>query len=185
MSSTIEIWKDIPEYEGLYQISTLGRVKSLGYIGCNQTGKSWSHNRELIMKPEIINDGYYRIGLSKNGKRRHYLVHRLVAKAFIPNPNNLYCINHKDENKANNSVSNLEWCTQSYNNSYGNRRLKVKTKIAKKVRCIETDIVYDSIGDAYKAFNKKYQGSISMCCNNKAITALGYHWEFVGSDLNG
>ena len=179
-----EIWKDIPEYEGLYQISGLGRVKSIGYIGCNQTGKFWYHNRELIMKPEIIKDGYYRIGLRKNKITKHFLIHRLVATVFIPNPNNLYCINHKDENKANNSVSNLEWCTQSYNNSYGNRCLKVKTKIAKKVRCIETGIIYDSIKDVYKAFNKKYQGGISTCCNNKAKTTLGYHWEFIGGELN-
>lgn len=105
-----EIWKDIEGYEGLYQVSNLGKVKSLNY---NKTAKS-----ELLKLRKNTN-GYTRVVLYKNRKAKDYQVHRLVAEAFIPNPNNYPIINHKDENKTNNRVDNLEWCTYLYNNTYG------------------------------------------------------------------
>lgn len=108
----IEIWKDIEGYEGLYQISNLGNVKSLNY---NHTGL------EKRLKPQKSNKGYLRIELCKNGKKKKFSIHELVADTFIENPNNLPCVNHKDENKINNNVENLEHCTYSYNNTYGNR----------------------------------------------------------------
>ena len=105
----IEIWKDIEGYEGLYQVSNTGKIKSL---------KSWGGNNERIMKPRNQGTGYLSIGLSKDKKCRQFLVHRLVAQAFIPNPNNYDFVNHKDENKTNNVIENLEWCTKSYNSIY-------------------------------------------------------------------
>lgn len=107
-----EEWRDIVGYEGLYQVSNLGRIKSLG----NDKTK-----KEKILKPQLYKNGYYRIWLYKNGNKKRYLVHRLVALAFIPNSNNLPCVNHKDEDKSNNSVENLEWCSVSYNINFGNR----------------------------------------------------------------
>ena len=104
-----EIWKDIPEYEGLYQVSNLGNVRSLNY---NRTGEI------KLLKQGNVN-GYKVVILYKDGKKKNYLVHRLVAIAFLPNPNNLPIINHKDENPSNNNVNNLEWCTQAYNTNYG------------------------------------------------------------------
>lgn len=107
----MEIWKDIQGYDGLYQVSNIGRVKSLNY---SRTGK------EKILKPCKAN-GYLQVYLYKEGKSKMYKIHRLVAMAFIPNPDNLPCVNHIDEDKSNNCEDNLEWCTVAYNNTYGTR----------------------------------------------------------------
>ena len=112
-----EIFKDIEEYEGLYQISNLGRVKSLKY------------GKERILKPAKDKKGYLYVCLYKQGKMKIYRVHRLVAQAFIPNPNNLPQVNHKDEDKTNNASSNLEFCDAKYNNNYGNHNKKMGEKI--------------------------------------------------------
>lgn len=106
-------------YEGKYQVSNLGRIKSLSY---RNTGIS------KILVPKI-NKGYYEIGLYLNGIRKMFFVHRLVALTFIPNPNNLPQINHIDEDKTNNCVDNLEWCTQAYNNIYGTRLERVSSSL--------------------------------------------------------
>lgn len=117
-----EIWKDIQGYEGLYQISNKGRVKSLHYkVG----------NKEEILKPHSRKE-YYAIGLFKNGKQHHYGIHRLVAIAFIPNPNNLPIVNHKDINQHNNCVENLEWCTAQYNSTYADAIEKRVKKMSGK-----------------------------------------------------
>ena len=111
-----EIWKDIKGYEGLYQISSLGRVKSLSRKISNE--KRTYLSKEKILKIHLRKDGYCRIGLTKNKKQQQFLVHRLVSHAFIPNPENKPCINHKDGDKENNYVNNLEWCTSSENNKH-------------------------------------------------------------------
>lgn len=104
-----EIWKDIPNYKGYYQVSNFGRVMSL---------RSYGGNSNRIIKPCGNGTGYLKVILCKNSQQKQYLVHRLVAMAFIPNPNNYDFVNHKDENKMNNCVENLEWCTKSYNSIY-------------------------------------------------------------------
>ena len=114
-----EIWKDIKGYEGLYQVSNLGRVKSL-----KRKYKKRYIDKEIIKKFSKIPKGYLRTGLSKNGIVKYYFVHRLVAEAFIPNYDNLPCVNHKDCNTANNMADNLEWVTYKENNSYKNHHLK-------------------------------------------------------------
>ena len=111
-----QIWKDIPGYEGLYQVSNTGKVRSLIYAYSGKT---------RVLKQATKDNGYKVIGLNKNGKRKVYHIHRLVAQAFIPNPLNLPQINHKDENPSNNTVWNLEWCTPKYNINYGNCRKKI------------------------------------------------------------
>ena len=107
-----EIWKDIVGYEGLYQISNLGNVKSLNY---RRTGK------ERILNPGNNGCGYLFVILCNNGKRKHFKIHRLVANAFLENPDNKSDVNHKDEDKTNNNVDNLEWMTRQENNNYGTR----------------------------------------------------------------
>ena len=107
----MEEWRYIKGYEGKYQISNYGRVKSLK--------NSKGNYREKIMNPNDDTHGYLKVNLSKNNKKKTYKIHRLVAIHFIDNPNNYECVNHKDENKQNNRVENLEWCTKKYNTNYG------------------------------------------------------------------
>ena len=162
-----EYWKPVVGYEGLYEVSNWGRVKSLKF------------GKEKILKP-IIRHGYYFVGLSKNGIVKSYSVHRLVAQVFIPNPNNLPCVNHKDENKQNNVVSNLEWCTHEYNNSYGTRSKRVAEKQSKPV------LQYDLEGNLIKEWvsinecgrNGFNQGGICKCCNGKQKIYKGFIWKY-------
>lgn len=101
-----EIWKDIPDYDGKYQVSNKGRVKNVA------TGK--------ILNPELTTKGYYRVKLCDNGVKKRFHLHRLVAIVFVPNPNNYPIVNHKDLNPKNCCADNLEWCDYNYNNSYDN-----------------------------------------------------------------
>ena len=165
-----EIWKDIEGYEGLYQVSNLGRVKSLTrYV--NRFSTRWNKDAsywqpEHIMVPSVGTNGYYSIRLSKNKNAKTQDIHRLVAKAFLDNPLGLPEVNHKDENRLNNCASNLEWCTRLYNLNYGNRTknhsesLKEGGKVkrgnngrAKKVIC--DGVIYDCITDCAEFYNVK------------------------------
>lgn len=112
-----EIWKDIVDYEGLYQVSNLGRIKTLSKNKVTPDGRV-GKTKEKIMQINHNNWGYCTIALSKKGKKKRFRIHRLVAEAFIDNPNNYKEINHIDCNKDNNKVENLEWCTRSYNVKY-------------------------------------------------------------------
>ena len=114
-----EIWKDIVGFEGLYQISSKGRVKSLLF------------DKEKILKQNITKNGYCRVDLCKDKINKHYYIHRLVATTFLDNPNNLPCVNHRDENPQNNMVSNLEWVTFKQNNNYGSHNERVGKAISK------------------------------------------------------
>ena len=121
------IWKDISGYEGIYQVSSEGDIKRLSSYD------SRGHLRnEKILKKQISNKGYYQIGLYKDGIEKKYLIHQLVAKAFLINPNNYVEINHKDENPKHNDISNLEWCSRKYNCNYGNAQIKRVQKRYKK-----------------------------------------------------
>lgn len=143
----IEEWRDIKGYEGLYQVSNMGRVQRLDkyIVDVSQGGIRTRMFKGHIMNLTIHNvSGYVSMYLSKNGKKKRYLVHRLVAEAFIPNPDNLPEINHKDENKVNNCVENLEWCTPKYNANYGERNYKAGLS---KIKC-EPHLVVD----VYSAF---------------------------------
>lgn len=135
-----EIWKDIKGYEGLYQVSNLGNIKSLekecnasNQFGCKFKVKK----KEKILKQHINKFGYKRVTLYKDLKSKNYQVHRLVAEAFITNIDNLSQINHKDENKTNNNVDNLEWCSCSYNINYGKRNKIVSNKLKQHIRTKE------------------------------------------------
>lgn len=149
----IEIWKDIKGFEGHYQVSNLGRVKSLSRYMNHKSG-GLSLLKERILKPATNRKGYKIVVLCLNCKEYKFTVHRLVAKTFIPNPNNYPMINHKDEDKTNNCVDNLEWCDNKYNQNYG-------TVVRKRVRDIID--VYTLEGefietwyDGYRKLAEKY-----------------------------
>jgi hypothetical protein len=163
----VEIWHDIEGYEN-YQVSNMGRVKSLNY---NHTGK------EKIMKAKK-DKGYFRVQLYKDGKPKFYSVHRLVATSFLPNPNNLSQVNHIDEDKSNNIVDNLEWCSAKYNSNYGTRIQRIVEKNNKQVLCVETGVVYTSTMQVEREIGF-LQCNISKACCGKYKTAYGFHWRYI------
>lgn len=122
-----EHWRPVVGYEGLYEVSNIGRVRSIDkvVVSENQYGRYEKTVKGRIMKTGKNKYGYLQVGLCKYGKVKTFLVHRLVAEAFIPNPNNLPEVNHKDERPWNNAVSNLEWCDRVYNNNYGTRNKRI------------------------------------------------------------
>ena len=168
----MEEWKDIKGYEGIYQISNKGRVKSLNY---NRTGK------EKIREGTVDNTGYKIISLSKNGKEKKYSIHRLVAQAFLPNPDNLPVVNHKDENKLNNNVENLEWCTHKYNCNYGTRNERTSKKNRKKIICVETGEIFIGTQDVIdRMFGGKGRPSnITNQLKGRNKSAYKYHFKYI------
>ena len=173
------IWKVIKEYPN-YSVSDTGVVKRNTYTRIDKLGRK-TKVKEMILKQHIDKDGYLRVTLVKNGKNYFVPLHRIIAKAFIPNPNNYPVINHKNENKKDNSLKNLEWCTVSYNNNYGNRQKKVsKTQGKKVIGTNETKtIIFNSANEAEKYFTNKKGSVISQCANGKFKSAYGYQWRWL------
>lgn len=181
-----EEFRDIKGCEGIYQVSNYGRVKSLERIiyGGNKynNNKKTRVQEEKILKLQYDKDNYLRIGLYKNNKKPYISVHRLVAEAFIPNPNSYPCVNHKDENKQNNLYFNLEWCTVAYNNNYGSRPTILKNKGKRVVqKTLEGEIINEFINVKNASeLTGTCRSSIICCCNKKPhfISAGGYKWEY-------
>ncbi|MBR4486649.1 HNH endonuclease [bacterium] len=174
-----EIWKDIPEYEALYQVSNLGNIKSLDLIVIDKLGRKYVKKGKLL-KQRIDKYGYNYVHLHKNGNEKYKLVHRLVAEAFIPNPNNLPQVNHKNEIKTDNNIENLEFCDVKYNLNYGTRNEKVSKNKSKKIKQLDKDgnlinIWLNSL-EASKKLNI-HSGNIRSCCRGELKTAGGYKWE--------
>lgn len=160
-----ERWRDIPDYEGLYQASSFGRIKSLF-----KSGK--------ILKPNIDKDGYFRYALCKNGKRKDYYGHRLIALTFIPNVKGYEQVNHIDGNKQNNNANNLEWCTCKENVNHSINVLKKRIKKVNQYDLNNNYInSYSSIKIAGEINNIKSQ-NIWRCCQNIRPTAGGYIWKY-------
>ena len=155
-----EIWKEIESYNGFYKISNKGKV-------INKYGK--------LIKP-IIQKGYVYVHLCKNYKDQAWLLHRLVAIHFIPNPDNLPEVNHKDENKLNNEASNLEWCTAKYNSNYGTRN----ERKAKPIQCVETGIVYWGARELERQTGIKHNNIAKAIKNHSK--AGGYHWSYASKE---
>lgn len=180
----VEMWKNVKGYEKLYQVSNLGRVRSKTHTRKN--GKRDNQicvSKGKLLKPGKDSRGYMIVVLSKEGKTKSCRVHRLVAECFIDNPNNYPIINHKDENKANNNINNLEWCTYKYNNEYGTKLMKISQGNSKKVNQYDKNLNFikqwDSMIEAEKYLNKKKASvGISACCKNKIKTAHGYIWRY-------
>lgn len=184
-----EEWKDAKGYEGYYKVSNFGRVMSLNYQ---------NRGYAQILIPKVNNKGYEHYELSKNGKHKDFLAHRIVAENFIPKEEGKDLVNHKDENPRNNRVDNLEWCTLSYNVNYSwnlhPERRKRPKNVAKKKRGPHTPYKYvkpliqmdlDENVIAVHNFVHRYckemnysETSITECCKGKRKTAYGYKWKF-------
>lgn len=185
MISVIEKWRPIEGYEGLYEVSDWGRVKSLEKVD------SLGHLRkEKILKSIKNNKGYIKVNLCKDGERKNCTVHRLVAQAFIPNPDNLPCVNHKDEVKTNNHVGNLEFCSHQYNSTYGTaiqRRVEktINGKLSKSVYqyTLDGEFVreWESVSEIQRQLGY-FQTAISACCAGKCKTSYDYIWSFTPLD---
>lgn len=171
-----EEWKDIPGYEGLYQVSTMGRVKSLSREIISSTGNYVSKEKILTTTG---NDGlgYVRLQLFKNNKGKLVRAHRLVAMAFIPNPENKCDVNHKNGNKSDNRVENLEWATRSENEKHSYYILN-KKRLTKKIMCLETGEQFDSILSAAKKYNTRAT-CISRVLRKKRKTYNKKHWVYL------
>lgn len=169
-----EMWKPVPGYEGLYEVSNFGFVKGL---------------KNNILKPYIMPNGYSQVTLYKGKRKTNKYVHRLVAETFVPNPQNLTEVNHKDENKQNNCVENLEWITHKKNLLHGSRSkrqsetLKRNQRLCKSVKCFSLDgKLLNTFGSIKKAatYTGAKEPAISACCKNKphCKTAGGYKWQY-------
>ena len=175
----MEIWKDVKGYEGLYQVSNLGNVRSLNY-------RRYGGVRNLT--PKCNNYGRLWVDLWKNGRNKMFLIHRLVASAFIPNPNNYPQINHIDENPQNNVAENLEWCTAKYNVQTYNKNHPEKRHAPRGPNKNCTAIKQLTLaGETVKLWSNsrevmREQGwsdwSISQCCKGKRKTAYGFIWQY-------
>lgn len=166
-----EVWKYIKGYEGLYQVSNLGKIKSLG----NNKFK-----KEKILKTCKNRYGYVLVPLNLNANKKFKSVHRLVAQAFISNPNNLPEVNHKDETRDNNNVSNLGWCDRKYNLDYGTGNKRRSEKLSQKVYQYNLKKELIKVWDStIQCKEKGYSiGNISLCCNGKRNKHKNSIWSY-------
>ena len=186
-STDKEIWKDIEGYEGYYKISNFGRIRSMDRVTSN--GRSLKGKLAKLQKTK----GYTSLTLHKDSKRKRFLVSRLVAIHFLENPMNKKEVNHIDENKDNNHVDNLEWCTPKENANHGTRNKRIaewqknnpcSMRDSKSVVMLEKDSgkvlkVFETINEAYKYLGKNANGHISYACKGKYKSAYGYKWDYI------
>lgn len=181
----IEIWKDIKGYEGLYQVSNLGNVRSLDRI-VDQKNKFGKHQKHLYkgkqLKKQTQRNGYEVVNLYKEKQMSKKLVHRLVAKEFLRNKSDMEYVNHIDNDRKNNNVKNLEWCTQkeniNYAYTYGN---KIAPHMKKIVQVDELGSIINNFKSIQEAERKTgiKASNISKCCRNLRNKAGGYRWKYV------
>lgn len=173
MNATEEIWKSVRGYEHSYKVSNMGRVMAL---------PNHRHPNSIILKPQSNGKcGYLLVFLQHKGISKGFLVHRLVAEAFIPNPDNLPEVNHRDEDKSNNVVTNLEWCTRKYNVNYGNRNARITGRKGYKVYQYTKDMVFIRSYPSTRAVERETgycQPLISKCCLGKVPEAYGFRWSY-------
>jgi hypothetical protein len=181
-------WIDISGYDGVYQVSRSGIVRSLDRISVSSNGVI-RRDYGRILSQSKNPKGYMYVNLSKNGYTRGHLVHRLVAQTFLLNDMMKPQVNHIDGNKQNNCVSNLEWATElenishAFENNLINRERSQYVMMMKPVKCVDLGVVFDSISDATKFVRdngnpKAYSSKITDCAKGRLITAYGYKWKY-------
>ena len=187
-----EVFRDVLGYEGLYQVSNYGRVKSLERKNIFYCGLRKKHlerpTKEKILNYNKSNRGYLQVCLTKDGKSKTYTVHRLVAKAFLPNLKNKKQVNHIDGNKENNNIDNLEWVTSSENNKHAFITGLNKPHNMRKVNQydLQGNFIkqWNSITDFLKENNLNLKNSnITTCCKGKRKNAYGFIWKYADEEL--
>ena len=182
-----EIWKPCVGFEGFYEVSNYGNVRSIAVYN-RQYDRVIRRKMPKTKAQDTTVDGYKRVLLSYYGIHYHCAVHRLVAQAFIPNPDNLPCINHKDECTSNNIVSNLEWCTHKYNSNYGTLPRRIKERMQTNHPTARKVAQYDRNGNYITTFNSLSEAARSIGIRGENITrniqkkykhAGGYIWKYV------
>lgn len=180
-----EIWEDIPQLKNLYAISNFGRLKSYARSLVRADGRRYKTS-ERIVRLSVNHTGYYSYRPSIEGELRSVLIHRLIAEAFIPNPDNLPYVNHRDENKLNNGIENLEWCTAKYNSNYGTcqkrrantlrNNLRPKLPVIKQYS-LNGELINTYVGRREIEDNGFNYRSVRNCCCHNVYTANGYVWR--------
>lgn len=171
-----ELWKSVVGYDTPFEVSNYGRIRA-------KVAKNGKPSKEYrILKATDNGNGYLRIVRTKDGKQKTLYVHKLVAQMFIDNPQGLTEINHLDENKYNNNVANLVWCTHKENCQYGTRNERAGEKHSKPIICVETGIKYNSVSEAAKRMNCR-NTAINNCLKKRTQTSCGFHWEYCNEAL--
>lgn len=176
-----EIWKPVIGYYGLYEVSNFGRVRSLDhYVKHGKGGLALKKGK--ILRLNIGGSGYYQVSLSRDNKIKSYSVHRLVAEAFIPNPHNYPCVNHRNENKLDDRVENLEWCDHLYNVQYGTG---IERQVSKRSKPV---LMFTQLGHLVREFKSVNQAARELgiwasyisdfCKYNKRNINLNYVFKY-------
>lgn len=177
-------WKEIEGYEGYYEVNNTGEIRSVERMIIDVNGKQY-HRKSQVLRKQISKDGYYKVVLNKDGKSKTFLLHRLVAQAFIPNPDKLPQINHKDENRLNNNIENLEWCDPKYNCNYGTHKQKL-SELFKNYPLYSKPVLQYLNGELIKEWESMMEcerhgfdhSAIRRCCLNEQKQHKGYNWRF-------
>lgn len=194
MLKLVEEWRAIPEWES-YEVSNIGRIRSVDRVIYEKPTNKARRLKGKVMTLKFDQHGYKQVQMNHNGKRKLFKVHRAVAMAFIPNPKNKPCVNHKDNNPANNMVENLEWCTLKENAQWmlkqgrANRTEQWISRLVKSLEPTRRPVIGISLSDGTKIYFEKlnmvadygFQPScVCNCCKGKRKSHKGYAWEYIG-----
>lgn len=180
-----EVWKPIPGFESLYEASSEGRIRSISKVIKTYNGGEWVR-KSRIKKATVTKDGYLQTKLCKNGKPYSFKIHRLIAMTWLENPDNLPEVNHKNEIKTDNRVSNLEWCSRRYNINYGTARKRAG--ISNGIAVAQYTLEGDKIQEFYSGYEAQRQlgileQNINLCCQGKRQHAGGFRWKYADNNI--
>ena len=178
----MEIWKPVKGYENCYEVSDAGRIRSLDRTIVFKDGRKRKFYGQILNTQSTNNSGYITVGLHDTGSAKTVLLHRVVAEAFIDNPNGYEEVNHIDQNKFNNSASNLEWCTHKENVNHGDEIERGAIKQRKSFRQLDMDGNLIRVWNGFKKMQRETgfeRKSVYECCIGKRESYKGYRWEYV------